>query len=258
MDIKTLEVTDVLKIHEILVSEFAQSGDPIVPAGPRPGGLLESAVTRQFTSLGNVNKYPDPISNAAALVYGLCCNHPFHNGNKRTALVSLLVHLDRNKYTLTGTDHRELYNFILDLADHRLIKTLVKGKNTDPKAEPEQEMQAIQVWLKKHIKRIQKGEKQITYRQLKQILGNFNYGLENPKGNSIDLIKYEEKRIHLFSKERIRKPKRIGSIGYPGDTHVVALNTLKLVRKMCNLTEDDGYDYDTFYNSGAIDRKSVV
>ena len=29
--------------------------------------------------------------------FGICCDHPFHNGNTRTALVTMLVHLDNNQ-----------------------------------------------------------------------------------------------------------------------------------------------------------------
>jgi hypothetical protein len=90
-DVRFLTVEDVLSIHEILVADFAHAGDPISPAGPRGMALVESAVGRQMTSLGGVLKYPEPIGNVATVAFGLCCDHPFHNGNKRTALVSLLV-----------------------------------------------------------------------------------------------------------------------------------------------------------------------
>ena len=103
MDLRTLSAEDVLQIHEILVADFQESGDPISPPGVRSVSLLQSAVGRQTTGIGSVLKYPDPIFNAATLLYGLCNDHPFHNGNKRTALVAALVHLDRNKFTLYDT-----------------------------------------------------------------------------------------------------------------------------------------------------------
>ena len=83
-------------------------------------GLLESAVGRQCTSLTGVLKYPDPVDNAATLLYGICNDHPFHNGNKRTALVSMLVHLDRNQYTLFDTSQNELYDLMIAVAGHTL------------------------------------------------------------------------------------------------------------------------------------------
>jgi death-on-curing protein len=72
-----LSTEDVMMIYRILVADFAKSPDPISPVGIRSVALLESAVGRQSTSLGSTLKYPDPISNAATLAYGICCDHPF-------------------------------------------------------------------------------------------------------------------------------------------------------------------------------------
>ncbi len=127
MSIETLSIEDVLQIHEFLVEDFAESGDPISPPGTRSLDLLASAVFRQDTSIGNTLKYPDPIGNAATLAYGLCNDRPFYNGNKRTALVAMLVHLDKNRLALFETSQQDLYEMILGVADHTL------GIRTDPR-----------------------------------------------------------------------------------------------------------------------------
>src|SRR5688500_11281699 len=45
-------------------------------------------------------------------------NHPFHNGNKRTALVCLLVHLDRNKLIFREhVNHVDVYEFVKRIAE---------------------------------------------------------------------------------------------------------------------------------------------
>ena len=120
MELKTLTVKEVLRIHEILIDDFMESNDPISPAGVRNAGLLESAVSRQWTSLGNVQKYAGPMENASTLLYGLCGDHPFHNGNKRTALVAMLAHLDKNKLTVYDTTQRDFYEFMVRVASHKL------------------------------------------------------------------------------------------------------------------------------------------
>src|SRR5215510_4368531 len=96
--VRMLTVEDVLSVYAALTQDFADSADPISPAGVRDQGLLESAVYRQETGFGGRLKYDHPLLSAASLAYGLCCDHPFHNGNKRAALVSMLVHIDRNDY----------------------------------------------------------------------------------------------------------------------------------------------------------------
>ncbi|MEQ1694067.1 MAG: type II toxin-antitoxin system death-on-curing family toxin [Gemmatimonas sp.] len=115
----TLTASDVLAIHETLAADFAAAADPISPAGIKSHDLLESAVSRQFTGYDSRLKYNTPTSNAASLTFGICCNHPFHNGNKRTALVSLLCHLDRNDLAIDHTTtHDDLYAFMLKVASH--------------------------------------------------------------------------------------------------------------------------------------------
>ena len=107
--LSTLSASEVLAIHDVLAADFAAADDPISPAGVKSMNLLESAVSRQFTGYEGRLKYDTPILNAASLTYGICSNHPFHNGNKRTSLVAMLCHLDRNDLTFEdGLAHDEL------------------------------------------------------------------------------------------------------------------------------------------------------
>lgn len=71
-------------------------------AGTRDQGLLESALARPV----NVAAYgtPDHADLAAAYGYGIARNHPFIDGNKRTAFVSTELFLALNGYTLTADD----------------------------------------------------------------------------------------------------------------------------------------------------------
>jgi death on curing protein len=253
MTIVTLSTEDVLQIHEILVQDFAESGDPISPPGVKSLHLLESAVSRQYTAHGNTIKYPDPLSNAATLAYGLCNNHPFYNGNKRTALVSMLVHLDKNKITMFHTSQNDLYDMIIGVADHSLglRKDPRKREQHTPQRRVDDEIEAFVYWLSRRVDKVVRGEKQIRYRQLRNILQRFEYFMENPHKNSIDIVKYEERMVGIIRKRKEREKIHVGTIGYPGDNIVMTLNSIKQVRRMCRLTESDGVDSDSFYNEAA-------
>jgi death-on-curing protein len=100
--IQLLTTDDVLDIHAQLVEFFRSGNDPIDPPGLRDLNLLGSAISRPSTSLGRLEKYPSLELKAAALFYALAKNHAFHNGNKRTALVSMLSFLDRNGRRMRG------------------------------------------------------------------------------------------------------------------------------------------------------------
>jgi death on curing protein len=71
-------------------------------AGLRDANALESAVARpeQLAHYGA----PDMAELAAAYGYGIARNHPFSDGNKRTAFVAVELFLALNGYELTATD----------------------------------------------------------------------------------------------------------------------------------------------------------
>jgi death-on-curing protein len=68
------------------------------PDGIRDLGLLESALTRPQNKFAYGET--DLAALAAAYGFGIARNHPFVDGNKRTALVSLIVFLNLNKLDL--------------------------------------------------------------------------------------------------------------------------------------------------------------
>ncbi len=91
--------------------------DPIEPSGPRDANLLASALMRPSTGLGDVDKYTTIEKKAAALFHSMVMNHPFHNGNKRTALVSTLVFLDRNGTRMNGdVAEDEIFDLVTSVA----------------------------------------------------------------------------------------------------------------------------------------------
>ncbi|MGW4496060.1 type II toxin-antitoxin system death-on-curing family toxin [Streptomyces sp. NPDC004376] len=63
-------------------------------------GLLESAVHRPSASMFGQEAYTDLFEKAAALLQSLAINHPFIDGNKRTAWVSCVVFLAMNDVQL--------------------------------------------------------------------------------------------------------------------------------------------------------------
>lgn len=81
---------DVLKAHYIVSDYFISEGDQVV-YGVKSFNLLSSAVSRQETEFGGVQKWSDEYHKMATLLYGITKNHAFEDGNKRTALLSLLL-----------------------------------------------------------------------------------------------------------------------------------------------------------------------
>ena len=85
-----LTVSEVIELHEKLIAATGGSH------GIRDVGLLESAVLGCYQSFGDTDLYPSIIDKAARMAYTVCNNHPFIDGNKRTAVTSMLVILRLN------------------------------------------------------------------------------------------------------------------------------------------------------------------
>ena len=110
-----LEKALVLAIHERQLAEHGGTG------GVRDEGLLESALARPQQLYAYGDPTPDLADLAAALAYGLARNHPFVDGNKRTAYVAYRTFLALNDADLVATDE-EKYLTMVALAEGKLTE----------------------------------------------------------------------------------------------------------------------------------------
>jgi death on curing protein len=88
-------VEAVKAIHAELLAAHGGS------AGVREEALLESAVAAPQATMMGETLFTDPLEIAAAYLFYLCRNHPFVDGNKRTALATCLVFSARTDCCLT-------------------------------------------------------------------------------------------------------------------------------------------------------------
>ena len=103
----------VLALHE---RQLAEHGGGI---GVRDEGLLESALARPLQLFAYGDPPPDLAALAASLAFGLARNHPFVDGNKRTAAVACELFLVLNDAALQASNI-ELYPVYLSLAEGSL------------------------------------------------------------------------------------------------------------------------------------------
>ena len=89
-----LLLNDVLQFHIELTQKYTME------SGIHDMNLLQSAVNAPFQTFGGMDLYPTVFDKAARLCYGLAKNHPFSDGNKRTAVHSMLVYLYINNIFL--------------------------------------------------------------------------------------------------------------------------------------------------------------
>ena len=89
----------IAMIHAAHEEQLVEHGGP---GGVRDEGLLASAMARpQHRAM---YESPDAATLAASYAFGIARNHPFVDGNKRTAFVAMEVFLDLNGLELEATD----------------------------------------------------------------------------------------------------------------------------------------------------------
>ena len=125
---KYLTVKDVLLLHSVQIDEFGGSH------GLRDLGLLESAVMRPQTTFDGNDLYKTIFDKGAALVYSLLMNHQLVDGNKRTAMFSVMTFLELNGYKFIAKEE-EVVEYALYI------------ENSQP------EIEGISAWLKNHSKK---------------------------------------------------------------------------------------------------------
>ena len=115
---KHLTAAAVLEIHAAVLA--AHGGRP----GVRDAALLESAVAAPQATFEGAPLIADAVEIAAAYLFYLCRNHPFVDGNKRTALAACLVFLIANGRLpdprLMARDPDAWEAFVQDVAGSRL------------------------------------------------------------------------------------------------------------------------------------------
>ncbi len=126
---KYLTPEQVLFVHHRLIEE----------TGGRHGihdlTLLQSALARPMATFDNNALYPDLFAKAASLMHSLIKNHPFTDGNKRTAIATASIFLLRNNYSLKASN-KELERFTLKVTSENV------------------KLQEMAYWFKRHSMKI--------------------------------------------------------------------------------------------------------
>jgi death on curing protein len=110
-----LTLAEVLLLHEDQVERFGGS------SGVRDLGLLESALAQPSASFGGEFLHPTIAAQAAAYLFHIAKNHPFVDGNKRTAFAVMDAFLRFNGYTLPLVNE-QTYELVLQVAQSAITK----------------------------------------------------------------------------------------------------------------------------------------
>lgn len=134
---RIISVADVEYLAFRLAGAHLSFNEPIPDFSTRYPHVLESCLVTPFQAFSGKDLYPSLVAKASILFYLMIKNHPFHNGNKRIAITTVLVFLHRNGKWL-GVDPHQLYLF-------------TKWVAQSPPEVKDQVVDAIQAFIRKHV-----------------------------------------------------------------------------------------------------------
>jgi death on curing protein len=105
-------VRAVIELHDKIVADTGGL------SGVKNAGLLESAIQKVVSSVGGEDAYPGLFVKAAAMGFSIAQNHVFNDGNKRTALMTMLFTLRLNKVFVTPSEDASSTLMILIATGH--------------------------------------------------------------------------------------------------------------------------------------------
>jgi death-on-curing protein len=123
-----LTLDEVFSLHAEQIRLFGGS------SGIRDVRILESAMGSVEATFDDAFLHETLFEMAAAYLHGICRNHPFLDGNKRTAIAATLTFLEMNGIEVDA-DEDAFYDLVVGVAEGRVSKA------------------AIAVFLEKHARR---------------------------------------------------------------------------------------------------------
>lgn len=236
-------VEDALKAHYLICEYFESTTGESSLYGLKNYNLLSSAIARQSVALGNKYKYDTPLKKAATVFYGLVKNHAFHDGNKRTALLTLLYFI--LKIGMTPTRHQREFEILTgriaadEYEKYKNWKSFIK--NSD-KELLDLKIEFIAKLLKSYTGKKDNSYKTLTYRELDTMLHPYGFYLEPCGSQEINLY-YKFKPV--FGKEKTEK---LYQVGFKGWTRQVFEKSFKCI--IAEVQKKIDIDVGTLYKGG--------
>lgn len=119
-----------------MFSEYENGSNSAQLRGIKDTNLFNSALYEPKQTFDKIDLYPTILSKASCYMRSFARNHPFFDGNKRTALLSTITFLEKNGYEVKA-DNDKMF---------KLVETVVKGRLSVP---------SIEKRLKKYVKPVQ-------------------------------------------------------------------------------------------------------
>jgi death-on-curing protein len=246
-----INLDEILRAHFLLCDYFLKQGEAIATVGPRDTTLLGSAVSRQVTGIGDTLKWGEPLDVVSTLFFGLTKNHPFYDGNKRTALLVALYHLLKIG-RIPDAKEKDFEQLVVRTAANELPSySYYQDVARRYHSESDARVKCISHVFKRLTRKRDSRFYTVTFNELEGILRSFGFHFHNHAGNYVDVVRPAIVRTGLLGLRTRTELRRIITIGYPGGGKEVSAKEIGRIRRACGLTDENGYDSQVFFKDAS-------
>jgi hypothetical protein len=191
----------------------------------------------------------------STLLFGLIMNHPFHDANKRTALLTALSLLHRKK-RIIRLPQKRLDALVIAIAEGSLESYFERDARhlerlQEMKDLPDEDgtVYVVAEFLKRNTRYRDDSTPTVTYSELNRALKKHGFELRNPNGNYINIVRVEPAKPGGFLGLGARPEREVflGQVGFPGWKDQVRGSALKTVRQATGLTTQNGCDTQVLF-----------
>ena len=216
--------------------------------GLRDPNLFCSAIARQHVEFGGRVKWSNAYEIAASLFFGLVKNHPFHDGNKRTAFLSLVWYLRKsgigfkvrpevlNRMTVAVASSN--WDFFAEYNFRKLEKEV--GHN-------DAIILAIAAFLRKRTRQRVKRYKAVRWSEFERALKRFGFFLGEANRDKVSIYKFEKRKVLGLAIGKNEK-KVVMTVSYPGAKRQITAQSIKNILRKIGLGDPKRYDHSAIFN----------
>ena len=121
-----------------------------------------------------------------------------------------------------------------------------------PRFDADHQVGALTEWLQSRVSSASRSERLVTYRELPQLLKPHGYLLGSVRSNSLEVIREVPRKRGVIRRTEVVERKVIGRIGYRNEGETISRKTMRHLRTMCLLREEDGVDSASFYGGADV------
>lgn len=241
---------DVLRAHYVISDYFTGKDDARKEGallGLKSVDMLMSAIGRQFVSFNGKVKWQGFYEVAATLFFGLVKNHPFHDGNKRTAFLSLALFLRKNDYGFrVNPSALEKLTLAVASSNYEFLSRYNFKALEQVHGKDDAVVYSVAAFLREKTRKCNRQYRRVRWSEFENSLARLGFYFGDRNRNKVEIYHFAREKIFGVAMGA-KKVKVVDlKVDYPGAKCQMEVQTVKSILKKLNVV-GSRFDYNSIF-----------